>query len=137
MTERRARRPPGENRSRLLEAGLIEFGLFGFSAASTSAIAARAEMSQPHLYASFATKRDLFLACFAFVLDELREPVSERDQAHRATLLRFLVQCVASSHVPGMREPLTAGLLELGSSLGESRFAALLAEGSHALIDAP
>lgn len=63
MTERRPRRRPGENRDRLLKAGLIEFGLHGFYGASTSAIALRAEVPQPHVYASFTTKRELFLAC--------------------------------------------------------------------------
>lgn len=59
----RSRRRPGENRERLLEAGLIEFGLFGYSGASTAGIAARAEVPQPHVYANFASKRELFLAC--------------------------------------------------------------------------
>lgn len=140
MTERRARRRPGENRSRLLEAGLIEFGLFGFSAASTSAIAARAEISQPHFYASFTTKQDLFLACFASVLDELSdraegEPREIREpRVPRETLLRFLVQSVASSHDPGMREPLTTGLRDLRDAWGAPQFAALLGEGAAALI---
>ena len=58
----RPRRRPGENRERLIEAGLIEFGLFGYHGASTAGIAARAEVPQPHLYASFPSKRDLFLA---------------------------------------------------------------------------
>lgn len=59
----RSRRKPGENRERLLEAGLIEFGLFGYSGTSTASIAARAEVPQPHVYASFSAKRELFLAC--------------------------------------------------------------------------
>jgi len=63
VTGRRPRRRPGENRERLVEAGLIEFGLFGYHGASTAAIAARADVPQPHVYASFETKRELFLAC--------------------------------------------------------------------------
>lgn len=46
-----------------MEAGLIEFGLFGYHGASTAAIAARADVPQPHVYASFETKRELFLTC--------------------------------------------------------------------------
>lgn len=61
MSERRARRRPGENRERLIEAGLIEFGLFGFHGASTAAIAARAEVPQPHVYSNFINKQALFL----------------------------------------------------------------------------
>ena len=69
MTERRARRKPGENRERLIEAGLIEFGLFGFHGASTARIAARAGVPQPHVYAHFATKQELFLAVCIFAVD--------------------------------------------------------------------
>lgn len=61
MSERRARRRPGENRERLIEAGLIEFGLFGFHGASTAAIAARAGVPQPHVYSNFINKQALFL----------------------------------------------------------------------------
>ena len=46
-----------------MEAGLVEFGLFGFHGAGTAAIATRAGVPQPHLYASFRAKGDLFLAC--------------------------------------------------------------------------
>ncbi|WP_449283303.1 TetR/AcrR family transcriptional regulator [Leucobacter sp.] len=137
MTERRARRRPGENRKRLLEAGLIEFGLFGFSAASTSGIAARAEIPQPHLYASFTTKQELFLAC----VERLEEELSEsQPAAHSATprdvLLRFLYQAVAAAHDPGMHDALLPRLSLLRASLGESRFEALVAAGARALIDA-
>lgn len=60
MNARRARRRPGENRERLIEAGLIEFGLFGFHGAATASIAARAGVPQPHVYANFSNKHELF-----------------------------------------------------------------------------
>lgn len=66
---RRPRRKPGENRAVLLEAGTIEFGLRGFAAAQTSAIARRAGVSQPNVYANFASKQELFLACLRTVAD--------------------------------------------------------------------
>lgn len=75
MTERRPRRKPGENRQRLREAGLIEFGLFGFHGASTAGIAARADVPQPHVYASFTTKQALFLECCTLASQMLTEPV--------------------------------------------------------------
>lgn len=137
MTERRARRRPGENRRRLLEAGLIEFGLFGFHGASTSGIAARAEIPQPHVYASFATKQELFLACVARLAEELAEELAE---AHSATphevLVRFLYQAIAAGHDLGMHDALLPRLALLRASLGESRFEALVAAGARALIDA-
>ena len=133
MTERRARRRPGENRKRLLEAGLIEFGLFGFHGASTAGIAARADVPQPHVYASFATKQELFLAC----VDRLREELlGEVPDVRRGALSRLLYQAVAACRDPGMRDVLILGLVELRESLGESRFEALLAAGGSALIDA-
>lgn len=60
--KRRPRRRPGENRAALLEAATIEFGKHGFHGASTAAIAARAEVPQPHVYVHFDTKDDLFFA---------------------------------------------------------------------------
>lgn len=63
----RPRRKPGENRAVLLAAGTVEFGLRGFTAAQTSAIAKRAGISQPNVYANFASKQELFLACLGTV----------------------------------------------------------------------
>lgn len=71
MPERRARRRPGQNRERLLEAGLIEFGLFGYHGAVTAAIAQRADVPQPHVYANFTGKQELFLACLAVASERL------------------------------------------------------------------
>lgn len=65
------RRRPGENRERLQEAGLIEFGLFGFHGTSTGRIAARASVPQPHVYTNFRTKQELFLACVARAVDDI------------------------------------------------------------------
>lgn len=59
----RPRRRPGENRAGLLAAGTVEFGVLGYAAAQTGAIARRAGVSQPNVYANFASKRELFLAC--------------------------------------------------------------------------
>ncbi|QIM18414.1 helix-turn-helix transcriptional regulator [Leucobacter coleopterorum] len=64
MSSRRPRRRPGQNHELLIEAGIVEFGLYGYQGASTSAIAVRAEVPQPHVYANFATKQELFLECF-------------------------------------------------------------------------
>ncbi|QAB17930.1 TetR/AcrR family transcriptional regulator [Leucobacter muris] len=132
-THRRTRRRPGENRERLLEAGLVEFGLFGYHGASTSSIAARADVPQPHVYANFETKQQLFLACF----ERLGEQLSVRpSEAPSESLLRFLYQSVASSAAPGLQKPMRRPLLELRALLGEPLFDALLAAGARALLDA-
>lgn len=161
--QRRVRRRVGENRERLLEAGLREFGLLGFHGASTSAIATRAGVPQPHVYASFATKQELFLACCDVAADALTG--SSRTRPSDAAL-RFLYQAVAvvdhpqfePSRPPGAQtraqlraqsggqppvasQPLSqqqAGLRErltsLQDSLGEERFDALLVEGARLLL---
>ena len=66
---RRPRRRPGENRAALLEAAVAEFGRYGYHGASTAAIAAQADVPQPHVYVHFATKGDLFLAALAHAYD--------------------------------------------------------------------
>ncbi|WP_336650897.1 MULTISPECIES: TetR/AcrR family transcriptional regulator [unclassified Leucobacter] len=130
-SQRRARRRPGENRERLIEAGLTEFGLFGYHGASTSSIAARAQVPQPHVYANFETKQQLFLACFDRVCDALlaehREPDSEGIQ-------RFLFQAVSAAADPVLRFALLGSLLELRDALGDSEFDALLAAGAHSML---
>lgn len=68
---RRRRRKPGENRERLLAAGLIEFGARGLRGTATSHIAERADVPQPHIYSSFSTKQELFLACLSRAVDAL------------------------------------------------------------------
>ena len=46
----------------MLEAAVKEFAASGYHAASTGAIAKRAGISQPYIYALFPNKRELFLA---------------------------------------------------------------------------
>ena len=111
----------------------MEFGLFGYHGASTSSIAARADVPQPHVYANFETKQQLFLACF----ERLGEQLSVRPSGVPSeSLLRFLYQSVASSAAPGLQKPMRRPLLELRALLGEPLFDALLAAGARALLDA-
>lgn len=140
MSERRARRRPGENREHLIGAGLIEFGLFGYHGASTAAIARRADVPQPHVYTSFATKHALFLACWERVraaaleargLDGSGLDGRAPDDEH---LRRFLFQAVAAACDPVLGDDLLPSLLELRSALGEDRFHALLRSGASELL---
>lgn len=148
MTERRARRKPGENRERLIEAGLIEFGLFGFHGASTARIAARAGVPQPHVYAQFATKQDLFLAVCAIAIDIVADDLvaasllasdatalragarlrvdggDEANYVTRDSALQLLSQAIAALGAPELRAHLAELLTELRTTLGEDAFRA-------------
>jgi AcrR family transcriptional regulator len=82
--ERRgAARPPthrstsDERREQVLDAAVKEFATHGFHAASTSAIAKRAGISQPYIYALFPNKHELFLATHQRVVQRIRDAFTE------------------------------------------------------------
>lgn len=131
-TPRRPRRKPGENRELLLEAGLIEFGLLGYHGASTAAIAARAEVPQPHVYASFRTKQELFTACFERASADVRQREGV-DVPIRMQLM--LLQGVASVHDPALMSRLGAVLRDLRLEVGVDRLNVLLGAAANSLID--
>src|SRR5262249_42141060 len=58
----RRRRTADERRAQVLEAAIHEFARHGLHQATTAAIAARANVSEPYLFALFRGKKDLFLA---------------------------------------------------------------------------
>jgi AcrR family transcriptional regulator len=61
-----------ERREQVLDAATREFAHRGYHAASTAAIAERAGISQPYIYALFPNKKELFLAAHARVITHLR-----------------------------------------------------------------
>lgn len=61
----------------MIEAAVREFAEAGYAAASTAAIAERAGISQPYIYALFPSKRDLFLAAHDRVLGRIRATFRE------------------------------------------------------------
>src|ERR1700740_3650369 len=61
-----------ERREQVLDAATHEFAHRGYHAASTAAIAERAGISQPYIYALFPNKKELFLAAQAQMIDHLR-----------------------------------------------------------------
>ncbi|WP_449277274.1 TetR/AcrR family transcriptional regulator [Leucobacter sp. GX24907] len=130
MTVRRPRRRPGENRLRLLEAGLIEFGLFGYHGASTTSIAHRAEVPQPHVYTNFGSKQELFLACWEFVHDSVQQNLGLVGASEAA----FFYQTVASVRDRDLVEKVRGDLRELRTVLSEDRFSVLLASGASQLL---
>lgn len=129
---RRPRRKPGENRELLLEAGLVEFGLLGYHGASTAAIATRADVPQPHVYTSFRTKQELFLACFERASSDVRGRAGVNVPV---TMQRMLLQAIASAHDPALSGRLVADLDDLRAELGADTFGALVRTAALSLID--
>jgi AcrR family transcriptional regulator len=73
----RLRQTSDERRDQVLEAAIREFAEAGYAAASTAAIAERAGISQPYIYALFPNKRDLFLAAHDRVQGRIRATFRE------------------------------------------------------------
>lgn len=63
LTEPRKRRSAEERREEIVGIAIRHFGMTGYHATSTEAIARDAGISQPYLFRLFKTKRDLFIAC--------------------------------------------------------------------------
>ena len=61
-----------DRRAQVLEAAIREFAESGYQAASTAAIARRAGISQPYIYALFPNKQELFLAVHDRVIGRIR-----------------------------------------------------------------
>jgi AcrR family transcriptional regulator len=69
-------RPRGDAAARrqdVLDAAIAEFAEHGFHGASTPAIARRAGISQPYIYALFPNKKALFTAAHTRVVDRIRD----------------------------------------------------------------
>ena len=129
MTERRARRKPGENRERLLQAGLHEFGLYGYQGASTARIAARADVPQPHVYANFSGKAELFLACLDSAFELLGSPQPARTQITASELLIF--QALAAAYDPDHGDDILERLDTAGYLNAERRDATVVGAATH------
>ena len=90
MTVRSARKSEvrsssDERREQVIQAAVKEFAAHGFHAASTSAIAKRAGISQPYIYALFPNKRELFLATHRHVVQRIREAFTEAARGAEGT----------------------------------------------------
>jgi AcrR family transcriptional regulator len=66
------RQTAAERREHVLDAAIAEFAASGYHAASTTAIARRAGISQPYIYALYRNKHDLFLAAHRHVAERIR-----------------------------------------------------------------
>jgi AcrR family transcriptional regulator len=67
----RTRMTADERRDQVIAAAVHEFAEQGYQAASTAAIARRAGISQPYIYALFPSKQDLFIAVHDHVVDRI------------------------------------------------------------------
>ena len=66
-----------DRREQVIAAAVKEFAANGYHAASTGAIAKRAGISQPYIYALFPNKRELFIATSRHVTDRIMRAFSE------------------------------------------------------------
>src|SRR5947207_10936850 len=85
--------PDGQSpiRRRILEAAFSAFMERGFAETSTLEIATRARASKRELYAEFAGKQDMLVACIRERAQRLKLPVDLPDISDRAALERALV----------------------------------------------
>jgi AcrR family transcriptional regulator len=148
-TGTRQRSTAEERREAVIEAAIDEFGEHGYHAASTGAIAKRAGISQPYIYALFPDKETLFLACYRRGCERIRhafeqaargtEPGEARDTAMGAAYLELLrsrreltlqLQAFAAASDPALRPAIRESFIDVMSDirrlLGGDRDAAAL-----------
>ena len=68
----RLRQSSDDRRDQVIMAAIEEFAELGYQGASTAAIARRAGISQPYIYALFPNKQELFLAVHDRVIGRIR-----------------------------------------------------------------
>jgi AcrR family transcriptional regulator len=132
-----ARASSEERRDQLIDAAVKEFAANGFHATSTTAIAKRAGISQPYVYALFPSKRDLFLAAYERVGERIRDAFAEAARGldapadrleamghaymgflERRDEIMFQHQANAAAGDPGLREPLRREFMGLIDDVG-------------------
>jgi AcrR family transcriptional regulator len=121
-----------ERREQVLDAAIHEFAEHGLHAAKTAAIAKRAGISQPYIYALFEDKKTLFLAAQERVRQYIKDayqaayrPAETPQESLRAlgTLYRGVLanpdapRCLLQGHAasadPEIREHMRAGFIEM------------------------
>jgi AcrR family transcriptional regulator len=121
-----------ERREQLIDAAVTEFAANGFNGTSTTAIAKRAGISQPYVYALFPNKHELFLAANAEVKERIRgafaeaarglETPEERLEAMGKAYIELLAnreeimfqhQANAAAGDPALREPVRREFIRL------------------------
>jgi AcrR family transcriptional regulator len=126
-----------ERREQLIDAAVTEFAANGFHATSTTAIAKRAGISQPYVYALFPNKHELFLAANAEVVERIRGAFAEAARGLESTEERldamghaymellenreeimFQHQANAAAGDPALREPVRSEFMRLFDDVG-------------------
>ena len=126
-----------QRREQLIDAAVTEFAANGFHATSTTAIAKRAGISQPYVYALFPNKHELFLAANAEVVERIRgafaeaargldrteERLDAMGQAYIDLLenreeIMFQHQANAAAGDPALREPVRREFMRLFDDVG-------------------
>jgi AcrR family transcriptional regulator len=121
-----------ERREQLIDAAVTEFAANGFNGTSTTAIAKRAGISQPYVYALFPNKHELFLAANAEVKERIRgafaeaargletpeERLDAMGKAYHELLanreeIMFQHQANAAAGDPALREPIRREFVRL------------------------
>jgi AcrR family transcriptional regulator len=132
-----ARSSSEERREQLIDAAVKQFAATGFHATSTTAIAKRAGISQPYVYALFPNKHELFLAANAEVVERIRGAFAEAargltgpedrlramGQAYIRLLenrdeIMFQHQANAAAGDPALREPVRREFMRLFDDVG-------------------
>lgn len=125
-----------ERREAILDAAVVEFAALGFYGASTERIAATVGISQPYIFRLFGTKKELFLASVARVIDIIKLTLHEAVKAepskplaavyaafnrlmHQRDELVLLLQAFASAKDPDMMQVGRLRLAEMYSYVAE------------------
>jgi AcrR family transcriptional regulator len=126
-----------ERREQLIAAAVTEFAAHGFHATSTTAVAKRAGISQPYVYALFPNKHELFLAANAEVKERIRAAFAEAARGHASSedrlhamgraylgLLEHREEIMFQHHAnaaagdPALREPIRREFMRLFDDVG-------------------
>ncbi len=126
-----------ERREQVLAAALKEFAAHGYHGTSTGAIAKRAGISQPYIYALFPNKQELFLATSRLAMGRLRDRFSEAargatdpedalkrmGEAYGGLLadrdeIMFQMQTHAAAQDPGLRDQVRDEFRDLMAHIG-------------------
>src|SRR4029450_2402974 len=102
-TTRATRTSSEERREQLVAAAVTEFAAHGFHATSTTAIAKRAGISQPYVYALFPNKHELFLAANVEVKERIRAAFAEAARGHDTSEERLHAMGEGYLRLPGHR----------------------------------
>jgi len=130
----RTRQSAEERREQVIEAAIREFAEAGYTAASTAAIAKRAGISQPYIYALFPSKQDLFLAVYDRVQGKIR--ATFRDAARGAATPLDALHRMGQTY-PDLISDRFALLFQLQAygAAGEPEIRRHVARGFKALVD--